>query len=464
MLARAKKYPMVFLILNSVPLAGMIFILQDAEANADAEAYLSAMKLLLSVFCSSHQTGYVFLICQFFQNWFCASEAEQALYKNVFLFRKTKNGRNIFPDRFVEWSVRYLRAFTGKKAIRKDYGNIVCQSALLLNERCSVKQSIKKECKPAPPDTEEERKLLALDRVMQECLLYFRDLNLFGIGAPRHVPSKPWKTRKGMDRQTWEEASETKCKSPSGRTEVNPERGFFLSPGLGLGKDYFTHFNVEGDITSAERSEQVVSLTLIEGDLAKVAAATANNAERYVSVDASFLNTKGMITLAELKTELKFLNDKLLEIYPAMPRFKAEKQQPGNRAPNKMSYIHAVVQAREALVVHDAEWAVKRKAELTTASETDTITDSYETRRAKELRSPFYSFEGTDARREYAGIRHSFTTPSATPPPPAAASPSMSDRHVGSQDTTASSPSTGGLGASRRAWKNFEINSDIDNF
>jgi hypothetical protein len=111
----------------------MIFILEDVEANADAEAYLSVIWLLLSVFCSSHQTGYVPLICQFFQNWFCASEAERAQNKNLF-FRRTKNGRNIFHNCFVEWSVRILRAFTGKKAIRKDYGNIVCQSALLLNE------------------------------------------------------------------------------------------------------------------------------------------------------------------------------------------------------------------------------------------------------------------------------------------------------------------------------------------
>jgi hypothetical protein len=215
MLARAKKYPMVFLILNSVPLAGMIFILQDAEANADAEAYLSAMRLLLSVFCSSHQTGYVFLICQFFQNWFCASDAERTLYEKVFLFRQTKNGHSIFPDHFVEWSVRYLRAFTGKKAICK-YGSIVCQSALLLNERCFIKQSIKKEGKSAP-DTDEERKFLSLDKVMQESLLYFRDLNLFGPGAARHVPAKPWQARKDMNREEWKEASERECRSPSGR-------------------------------------------------------------------------------------------------------------------------------------------------------------------------------------------------------------------------------------------------------
>jgi hypothetical protein len=459
MLARAKKYPMVFLILNSVPLAGMIFILQDAEANADAEAYLSAMRLLLSVFCSSHQTGYVFLICQFFQNWFCASEAERALYENVFLFRKTKNGRNIFPDRFVEWSVRYLRSFTGKKAVRKNYGNIVCQAALLMNERCSVKQSVKKENKPSP-DTEEERKFLSLDKVMQECLLYFRDLNLFGPGPPRHVPAKPWTTRKDMDRQDWEEASETECKSPSGRVHVNTEILFYISAGVEKSEQYFTHFNVEGDLKSPERSEQVVSLTLIEGDLSKLRTTTANNAERYLSLDATFLMTTGLISLAELKKELKFLNETLTAIFPSMDPIKAQKQQPSQKAPNKKCFIDAVIEARQALILHDADWKTKRRVELTAASDTDGNVDSFETRRDKELLSPLYSFQGTDARSEYAIKRYKFTPPSAAAAAAAAPpSPSTSDRHVGSQDTTASSPSTAGCGAARNILKNMNVES-----
>jgi hypothetical protein len=460
MLARGKKYPMVFLILNSIPLAGMIFILQDAEANADAEAYLSAMRLLLSVFCSSHQTGYVFLICQFFQNWFCASDAERALYENVFLFRQTKNGRNIFPDCFVEWSVRYLRAFTGKKAVRKNYGNIVCQAALLLNERCSIKQSVKKEGKSSP-DTEEERKFRSLDKVMQECLLYFRDLNLFGPGPPLHVPAKPWKTRKDMDRHDWEEASETECKSPSGRMHVNPDLLFHLTTGLERSKSYFTHFNVEGDLASPERSEQVVSLALIEGDVSKVNTATANNAERYVSVDATFLKTMGLINVAELKKELKDLNSTLKAIFPAMETIKAQKQQPSQKPPNKLSYIDAVILARQQLILQDADWAIKRRAELTAASDTDSNADSYEIRRDRELRSPLYSFEGTDARREYASKRYKFTPPSATTAAAVAAvaSPSNSDRHIGSQDTTASSPSTAGCGAARNVLKNANVES-----
>jgi hypothetical protein len=264
-----------------------------------------------------------------------------------------------------------------------------------------------------------------------------------------------------MDRHDWEEASETECKSPSGRMHVNPDLLFHLTTGLERSKSYFTHFNVEGDLASPERSEQVVSLALIEGDVSKVNTATANNAERYVSVDATFLKTMGLINVAELKKELKDLNSTLKAIFPAMETIKAQKQQPSQKPPNKLSYIDAVILARQQLILQDADWAIKRRAELTAASDTDSNADSYEIRRDRELRSPLYSFEGTDARREYASKRYKFTPPSATTAAAVAAvaSPSNSDRHIGSQDTTASSPSTAGCGAARNVLKNANVES-----
>ena len=116
MLARARKYPMVALLLLSQRLADLIFILHEAEANQDVKAYMTAMKFLVYVFCSSHQAHYVDLNTDFAKTWFCASEAERKMYEELFLFRKTKNGSSIFGDRFVEWCVRMVRDLTGKKS------------------------------------------------------------------------------------------------------------------------------------------------------------------------------------------------------------------------------------------------------------------------------------------------------------------------------------------------------------
>jgi hypothetical protein len=60
MLCRAKRYPAVNLVLQALPLAGMIFMMQRAEAN---------VRLLVNVFTASQQTGYVFLVNEFFKNW-----------------------------------------------------------------------------------------------------------------------------------------------------------------------------------------------------------------------------------------------------------------------------------------------------------------------------------------------------------------------------------------------------------
>jgi hypothetical protein len=195
---------------------------------------------------------------------------------------------------------------------------------------------------------------------------------------------------------------------------VNPELLFHLSTGLERSENYFNRLNVEGDFASSERSEQGVSLTLIEGDMSKVAAATANNAERYVSLDAEFIETKGLISLEELKKELKDMNSKLHELFPAMERIRATKQQQSNKAPNKLCCIEAVIRARDALIVNDADWVSKRRAELKTASESDRSADDYATRRDRELLSTFYSFEGTDARATFSFYYSSSSSSSIT--------------------------------------------------
>ena len=42
------------------------------------------------------------------------SEAEKAVYDEFVLFQKTKNGKTIFSDRSVEWSIRDIRQRVGK--------------------------------------------------------------------------------------------------------------------------------------------------------------------------------------------------------------------------------------------------------------------------------------------------------------------------------------------------------------
>jgi hypothetical protein len=76
-----------------------------------------------------------------------------------------------------------------------------------------------------------------------------------------------------------------------------------------------------------------------------------------------------------------------------MDKIKTAKQQPSNKATTtkKLCYIDAVIRARTTLISEDAKWVENRRAELTTASETDHSASTYETQRDIELSLPFNS-------------------------------------------------------------------------
>jgi hypothetical protein len=102
MLARAKTYPSVHLFVLTFSDSGLPFMLRNAESEGDTEAYLGCLHMLNEVCASSHMTGYMFNITEFFVDWLCMSNAEREITGRAVLFRKTMNGKTIFSNRFVE--------------------------------------------------------------------------------------------------------------------------------------------------------------------------------------------------------------------------------------------------------------------------------------------------------------------------------------------------------------------------
>jgi hypothetical protein len=401
MLARACKYPMVALILLSQHLADLIFLLHEAEANQDAETYMTAMKFLVNVFCVSHQTHYVDLNTDFAKTWFCASEAERKLYEKLFLFRKTKNGCSIFGDRFVEWCVRMVRDLTGKKSTGDNHKVAVSQAVLLLNDFTKIKSEAKNETERVPTKslTEADKKSLPLTNVFYETLLYSRDLNLFGPGAPRHVPAKPWITRKDLDEDEWKTVSETELRTPSGKGIVNPEVCSYFSTGMDRAKAYFTTFLVDGDLGLVSHTEKEndggVPLTAINPSSMDVDAKQKSKIDRTVSTDAAELKavgSKSVYTAPELKSELALLNVKLLLI-PGKKKVKAAKKNKKNV--DKSTLADAVVDVRKQLIENDAKWASLRLESLQQQSATS-ATESLQDRLKRELGLQFYTLAGTE--------------------------------------------------------------------
>ena len=63
--------------------------------------------------------------------WHCASPAEKVFFEKFILTRKTKSGKRIFTDRFVEWLIKDVRAGVGKHFRRGADAALERQVALL---------------------------------------------------------------------------------------------------------------------------------------------------------------------------------------------------------------------------------------------------------------------------------------------------------------------------------------------
>jgi hypothetical protein len=189
-LARACKYSMVALLLLSQCLVDPIFLLHEAEAKQDVEAYMRAMQFLVNVFSVSHQTHYVDLNTDSATTWLCMSYSKCEIYEK--LFRKTKNDCSIFEDRFVEWCVRMLRDLTGKKATGDNH------KLSKQRDRTSATQVI---------PTEADRKSLHLDNVFFEKLLYYFDPEPLRARLMHHGTFRP-------------SCGQTELKTPSGTSVV----------------------------------------------------------------------------------------------------------------------------------------------------------------------------------------------------------------------------------------------------
>ena len=176
MVARAKEEPLAFCVLIELRFAEVIFLLHQAESQSRNELYLASIKLLLPLFASSHAIKYVSMVCDFLIDWHCMSDAERIIFARAVITRKTKNGRNIFTDRFVEWMMKDMRMWLGKHATVHHH-KLVEQVAVSLNER---KKQKKEGAKKQPSvSAKNPVKDLEINRVFCQTLLFANKTNLF---------------------------------------------------------------------------------------------------------------------------------------------------------------------------------------------------------------------------------------------------------------------------------------------
>jgi hypothetical protein len=127
----AENSPIVQNLYNEIRFAEVVFLLQQAEEEGNAETYVTAMRFCSLLFATTHATKYCNMAAEFLIWWHFASAAERVIYEKFLMVRKTRHGNNIYTDRFVEWVVKDMRSSVGKFYVRGS-DNAIEREALLL--------------------------------------------------------------------------------------------------------------------------------------------------------------------------------------------------------------------------------------------------------------------------------------------------------------------------------------------
>ena len=121
MLARAKKYPVVALLILYSRFAEINKMMKMSERKlprGNRELYFKTLKFVLPLFAMTHKTDYVRLISNFFMTWECASPALRAIYDSFLFCQVSSTGFPVMSDLYVELQIERTRYDCGKLAYR----------------------------------------------------------------------------------------------------------------------------------------------------------------------------------------------------------------------------------------------------------------------------------------------------------------------------------------------------------
>ena len=119
MLGRAREYPVCMMILAELRYAQLLLMTRDSEKSGnkdDVELCLAALRLRLVFNTVSSAYKNVQICCEMLKWWFVATSAQRILFEEFFFTKLSTNGRPIWADRCIAWSMKHLRSFLSKYA------------------------------------------------------------------------------------------------------------------------------------------------------------------------------------------------------------------------------------------------------------------------------------------------------------------------------------------------------------
>ena len=122
MIDRAVEIPTCMAVLLDLRLLEIVFMIRDSEKTGklgDVPLFLTCLRFALPIFAITHAINYCHLVCDFLEWYKLASDAEKILFENFYYTVLSPEGKPIWTDRGVEWSVRHVRMFLGHR-VRSD--------------------------------------------------------------------------------------------------------------------------------------------------------------------------------------------------------------------------------------------------------------------------------------------------------------------------------------------------------
>jgi len=128
MLQRAVEVPLCMAVLLDLRLLEIAFMIRDSEkvgTNGDVKMFIASMRLSLPLFAVTNAKNYCHIISEFLEWHAVSSEAEKVLFENFYYTKLSPNGKPIWADRGVEWTVRHIRRFLGHRVRPRNHDQVV---------------------------------------------------------------------------------------------------------------------------------------------------------------------------------------------------------------------------------------------------------------------------------------------------------------------------------------------------
>ena len=299
-------YEVVFMICDSEKTGAT----KQGTKGCDPELYRAATKFALFIAAVSGSWKYVWILCEFNIFWLCSSELDKILWEEILFTKATKNGKRVFLDRFMEWTVKDIRSYLGKYSASNMWQRMLRTTASLKDRSSFKTEGMKSEGSFEPTTQEYELTIVfCVSRVWSD------DVNLWGSG-PNCTVTTTGETN---------ECSEDEFVGADGKSQLNEEMLYLVSTAQRRLSKYWKEYYLNGEPHRYSRPHSIVNLRKIPALSSEKNAADTLVMTWATSTDEEQLRTFGK---ADIMANAEYVNSLLPEEKQRTDLPKAYKSRP----------------------------------------------------------------------------------------------------------------------------------------